>query len=53
VSTEFSFVISVSFLFLDLVVVIFFGDDGIIGSGGDFFLPREGVARTLVVDGGF
>jgi hypothetical protein len=51
VSTGFSFIISLSFLFLDLVV--FFGDDGIIGSGGDFFLPREGVARTLIVGGGF
>jgi hypothetical protein len=42
-----------SFLFLDLVITLF-GDDGIIGSGisiGDFFLPRDGVARILVIGG--
>ena len=40
---------SFSFRFLDLAGV-FFGGDKIIGSG-TFFLPREGVARTLVVGG--
>lgn len=42
---------SLSFRFLDLVVV-FFGVDGIIGSvisNGNFFLPREGVARIFVM----
>lgn len=52
-STGSSFVSSLPFRFLDFVVD-FFGVDRIIGSGistGDFFLPREGVARTFGTDG--
>jgi hypothetical protein len=44
------------FRFFALVVVGFFGVDGMIGSGiistGAFFFPREGVARTVVGGGG-
>lgn len=45
---------SLSLRFFDRVVVLFFGVDGMIGSAvstGDFFLPRDGVARTFA--GGF